>query len=57
MLVTNIVTNSCRIYSKSNIEIGTSDKIFWGCDTWTSEESFGARIALNNVLASVLSQK
>jgi len=39
------------------IEIGTSDKIFWGCDTWTSEESFGARIALNNVLASVLSQK
>jgi hypothetical protein len=39
------------------IEVGTSDKILWGCDTWTSEESYGARIAMNNVLASVLSQK
>ena len=39
------------------IEVGTSDKILWGCDTWTSEESYGARIALNNVLVSVLSQK
>ncbi|MDD3521179.1 MAG: amidohydrolase family protein [Actinomycetota bacterium] len=39
------------------IEIGTSDKIFWGCDTWTSEESYAAKIALTNVLADVLSQK
>lgn len=29
------------------IEIGTSDKICWGCDTWTSEESYGARITAN----------
>lgn len=39
------------------IEIGTADKIFWGCDTWTSEESYGARIALNNVCANVLTEK
>ena len=39
------------------IEIGTSDKIIWGCDTWTSEESYGARIALNNTLAGVLTTK
>lgn len=39
------------------IEIGTSDKISWGCDTWTSEESYGAKIALNNVLAGVLAEK
>ena len=39
------------------IEIGTSDKISWGCDTWTSEESYGAKIGLNNVLAGVLAEK
>lgn len=39
------------------IEVGTSDKVCWGCDTWTSEESFGARLRVNEVLASVLSSK
>jgi len=39
------------------IEVGTAEKICWGCDTWTSEESYGARIALNDLLAKVLSRK
>jgi uncharacterized protein len=39
------------------IEVGTAEKICWGCDTWTSEESYGARIALNDLLAKVLSKK
>lgn len=39
------------------IEIATADKICWGCDTWTSEESFGAKLALESVLANVLTQK
>jgi hypothetical protein len=39
------------------IEVGTSEKVCWGCDTWTSEESYGARLAINDVLASVLSEK
>ncbi len=39
------------------IEVGTAEKICWGCDTWTSEESFGARIAINSVLANVFSKK
>lgn len=39
------------------IEIGTSDKVCWGCDTWTSEESYGALLAARHVLASVLSEK
>ena len=39
------------------IEVGTSDRVVWGCDTWTSEESFGARLALNDVLARVLKDK
>jgi predicted TIM-barrel fold metal-dependent hydrolase len=33
------------------IEVGTSERIVWGCDTWTSEESYGARLAMNEVLA------
>jgi predicted TIM-barrel fold metal-dependent hydrolase len=39
------------------IEVGTSDKICWGCDTWTSEESYGALLALRFVLAKVLKEK
>lgn len=39
------------------IEIGTSDKICWGCDTWTSEESYGAVIAFRSILSQVLNEK
>lgn len=39
------------------IEVGTSNKVCWGCDTWTSEESYGALLAMQHVLAKVLSQK
>lgn len=39
------------------IEVGMADKICWGCDTWTSEESLGARIAANHVITDVLSEK
>ena len=39
------------------IEVGTSDKICWGCDTWTSEESHGALLALKYVLVDVLEKK
>ena len=39
------------------IEVGTADKVCWGCDTWTSEESYGARLAVNMVLENVLTKK
>lgn len=39
------------------IEVGTSDKICWGCDTWTAEESYGAVLAVSHVLANVLRDK
>ena len=39
------------------IEIGTIDKICWGCDTRTAEESYGALLAFKNVLYEVLSEK
>lgn len=39
------------------IEVGTSDRMYWGCDTWTSEESLGALLAARHVLATVLAAK
>jgi hypothetical protein len=39
------------------IERATLDRIFWGCDTWTAEESFGALLAFRHVLASALAEK
>ena len=39
------------------IEGGTSDKVCWGCDTWTSEESYGALLAFRFVLGKALKEK
>jgi hypothetical protein len=39
------------------IERATSDRIFWGCDTWTAEESFGALLAFCQVLSTALAEK
>lgn len=39
---------------KEIIEIGTQDKICWGCDTWTSEESMGALMAARFVFARTM---
>ena len=35
----------------------TSDRIAWGGDNWTSEESYGATLAYKHVVARVLAQK
>ena len=37
--------------------VPSSDRIAWGSDSWTSEEAFGALMAFQHVLASVLAQK
>jgi len=39
------------------IERATLDRICWGCDTWTAEESFGALLAFRHVLAVTLAEK
>lgn len=33
------------------------DKICWGCDTWTVEESYGSLLAFRFSLCKVLSEK
>ena len=48
--------NACETLLKELIEVGTTNRVMWGCDTWTSEESYGAMLAGKNVLAEVFSQ-
>lgn len=37
------------------IDVCNADRVVWGCDTWTSEESYGVRLAFLEVLSQVLS--
>lgn len=39
------------------IDVSLSDKVCWGCDTWTAEESLGALLAVRHALARVLSAR
>lgn len=39
------------------IEVCDADRIIWGCDTWNSEESYGARLAFLDVLSRVLTER
>ena len=41
----------------ATLDMVNLDRICWGCDTWTFEESYGAVIAISEVLAAVLSEK
>lgn len=52
-----ISTSAAARMTEELIEVGTIDKTCWGCDTWTSEESFGALMAVRHVLAQALSEK
>ncbi len=45
--------NACENLLKELIEVGTTDRITWGCDTWTSEESFGAMLAAKQIVSKV----
>jgi len=38
-------------------EVCNADKIVWGCDTWTGEESWGALLSMVHVLSTVLDEK
>ena len=52
-----ISTQSATAMLHELIERATLDRIFWGCDTWTAEESFGALLAFRHVLALTLAEK
>jgi predicted TIM-barrel fold metal-dependent hydrolase len=52
-----ISTQSATAMLHELIERATLDRVFWGCDTWTAEESFGALLAFRHVLALTLAEK
>lgn len=39
------------------IDVCNADRIIWGCDAWTGEESYAARLAFLEVLSRVLCQR
>ncbi|NLF28344.1 MAG: amidohydrolase family protein [Clostridiales bacterium] len=39
------------------IDVCNADRVIWGCDAWTSEESFGARLAFLDALSRVLAER
>lgn len=39
---------------KALVEVGTSNRLYWGCDTWNSEASYGARLTANEVIANAM---
>jgi len=41
-----------RVFVKEMVELGTADRMSWGCDTWTGEESYGALLAVRDALSS-----
>ena len=41
----------------SLLDTVNADKLCWGCDTWTAEESYGAVLAVSHVLSEALSER
>jgi predicted TIM-barrel fold metal-dependent hydrolase len=39
------------------LEATTAEKVAWGCDTWTPEESYGSLLAFRQIATSVLQEK
>lgn len=52
-----ISTQAAKNLLSELIDVCNSDRIIWGCDTWTSEESYGARLALLDILSDVLAER
>jgi len=50
-----ISTTVARRFIREALEIGNAHRIVWGCDTWTSEESYGALLAGRDAVATALS--
>lgn len=48
---------ACKRVLHQLIEMAEIDKICWGCDTWTVEESYGSLLAFRFSLCRVLSEK
>jgi len=50
-------TGAAERFLDEMLDVTTADKILWGCDTWTPQESYGALLAMREVLSRVLSSR
>ena len=51
-----ISTSRAQNFLKEALELVNAGRIVWGCDTWTSEESLGARCAVHHCILAVLNE-
>jgi hypothetical protein len=49
-----ISTSAAIRFIREALEVGDADRLTWGCDTWTSEESLGALLAVRHCLAAAI---
>lgn len=52
-----ISTAAAEYFLRQSLDITDSHRLAWGCDTWTAQESYGALLALQHILAKVLSER
>ena len=52
-----ISTAAAHRFLHELIDVCNADRIIWGCDTWTAEESYGARSTFLNLLAQVCMER
>jgi len=50
-------TTAAKRFLQELLDVCDGDRLVWGCDTWTSEESLGAKMAFIEVLSSVLCER
>ena len=55
--ITSISQTAARRLLHELIEVLNADRIAWGCDTWLSEESYGALLMFRDILFDVLTEK
>lgn len=49
-----ISTETAKRFLREALEVGGAHRVLWGCDTWTSEESYGAVLAAREMVSDTL---
>jgi len=53
-----LLSTACAIRAiEELLDVAAADKICWGCDTWTAEESYGALLAIRYTLSKIAEKK
>lgn len=49
-------SHSAKDYLITALEVSDSERLTWGCDTWMSEDAFGALLAMEHTLSKALGE-